>query len=80
MFVIFKVPQMSDAEDVVSSVFTSLYIQLRKKSLDIDNIQAYLIQIAKNELSKFYKQKSKTILVDDDWEDKIDTVLDDFNL
>ena len=80
MFVIFKVPQMSDAEEVVSSVFTSLYIQLRKKSLDIDNIEAYLIQIAKNELSKFYKQKSKTILVDDDWEDKIDTVLDDFNL
>ncbi len=52
-FVIFKVPQMSDAEDVVSSVFTNLYIQLRKKSLEIDNIEAYLIQISKNELSKF---------------------------
>ncbi len=79
-FVIFKVPQMSDAEDVVSSVFTNLYIQLRKKSLDIDNIEAYLIQIAKNELSKFYKQKSKTILVDDDWEDKLEQVVDDFDL
>ena len=79
-FVIFKVPQMSDAEDVVSSVFTNLYIQLRKKSLEIDNIEAYLIQITKNELSKFYKQKSKSILVDDDWEDKLETVVDDFDL
>lgn len=79
-FVIFKVPQMSDAEDVVSSVFTNLYIQLRKKSLEIDNIEAYLIQISKNELSKFYKQKSKSILVDDDWEDKLETVVDDFDL
>lgn len=79
-FVIFKVPQMSDAEDVVSSVFTNLYIQLRKKSLEIDNIEAYLIQISKNELSKFYKQKSKSILVDDDWEDRLETVVDDFDL
>ncbi len=79
-FVIFKVPQISDAEDVVSNVFTNFYIQLKKKNIEIDNIEAYLIQIAKNELSKFYKSKSKSILIDDDWKDKIDVVAADFDL
>lgn len=79
-FVIFKVPQISDAEDVVSNVFTKFYIQVKKTNIEIDNIEAYLIQIAKNELSKYYKSKSKSILIDDDWEDKIDVVAADFDL
>lgn len=79
-FVIFKVPQMSDAEDVVSSVFTNFYSQLIKKDLEIDNIEAYLIQISKNELSSFYKKKAKTVLVDDDWEDKLENIVDEFDL
>ncbi len=79
-FVIFKVPQMSDAEDVVSHVFTKFYMQIVKGEIEIDNIEAYLIQMSKNELSQFYKKKSKSVLIDDDWEDKLESVVDEFDL
>lgn len=78
--VLFKVPQVSDAEDVVANVFTDFYQLLRKKEIEIENVEAYLVQMAKNELSSFYKKKSKLVLIEDVWEDKYIDIQADFDL
>lgn len=57
-YVFFKLDQISDAEDIVQTVFQKLYHALRKRDRDVDNIEAYLTQMANFELSRFYKSKA----------------------
>lgn len=65
-YVFFKVDQISDAEDIVQTVFQKLYQALRKRDREIDNIEAYLTQMANFELSRFYKSKAKSQVSLDD--------------
>lgn len=65
-YVFFKVDHISDAEDIVQTVFEKFYHALRKHSRDIDNIEAYLTQMANFELSRYYKvQSKKNVYLDD---------------
>lgn len=57
--VYFKVAQSSDAEDIIQTIYIDFYNYIVRKNKSVDNVQAYLIQMANNELSKYYKRKNE---------------------
>lgn len=56
--VYFKVAQSSDAEDIIQIIYIDFFNYIIKKNKNIENVQAYLIQMANNELTKYYKKKN----------------------
>lgn len=56
--VFFKVQCLQDAQDIVQDLYYSLYRHMQKCVESIENPQAYLVQMANNELSKYYKDKA----------------------
>lgn len=58
-YVYFKVAQLSDAEDIVQAIYIDFYNYIIKKNKIVDNVQAYLTQMANHELSKYYKSKNE---------------------
>lgn len=58
-YVYFKVAQLSDAEDIVQAIYIDFYNYIIKKNKSVENVQAYLTQIANHELSKYYKTKNE---------------------
>jgi len=58
-YVYFKVAQLSDAEDIVQAIYIDFYNYIIKKNKSVENVQAYLTQMANNELSKYYKSKNE---------------------
>lgn len=86
-YVFFKVAQLSDAEDIVQTVYMNFYQYALKKGKTVDNVQAYLIQMANNELSRYYEDKANQALQFSDDEvnllenipDEKDLELDVFN-
>jgi RNA polymerase sigma factor (sigma-70 family) len=80
-YVFFKVAQMSDAEDIVQSVYMNFYQYVLKKGKALDNVQAYLIQMANNELSRYYESKANQPLQFSDEEvDILENIPDAYNL
>lgn len=59
--VFFKVAKMSDAEDIVQGVYLDYYRYILAQGKDVDHVQAYLIQIANNKLSSYYKEKATLV-------------------
>ena len=51
--VYFKVAKMSDAEDIVQEVYLDYYRYIQAQDKVVENVQAYLIQIANNKLSHY---------------------------
>jgi RNA polymerase sigma factor (sigma-70 family) len=81
--VFFKVQNSQDAQDIVQELFFAFYKHMLKCTAKIENPQAYLIQMANNELSKYYKKKAEseiTIEIGEDGLDLIESVPDDFEL
>ena len=64
--VYFKVAKMSDAEDIVQDVYLDYYRYIQAQDKVIENVQAYLIQIANNKLSHYYKDKASFASIEDD--------------
>jgi len=58
-YVYFKVAQLCDAEDIVQAIYIDFYNYIIKKNKKVENVQAYLTQMANHELSKYYKSKSE---------------------
>lgn len=58
-YVYFKVAQLSDAEDIVQAIYFDFYNYIIKKNKSVENVQAYLTQMANHELSKYYKTKNE---------------------
>jgi len=63
--VFFKVAQASDAQDIVQNVYSDFYTYVYRKGKVIDNVLAYLIQMANHELQKYYKKKQALPVFDE---------------
>lgn len=66
--VYFKVAKLEDAQDIVQEIYIDFYKYISSKGKKVDNVQAYLIQIANNKLSHYYKDKTfETTLIKDEY-------------
>jgi len=64
--VYFKVAKIEDAQDIVQEVFIDFDRYITSKGKNVENVQAYLIQMANNKLSHYYKDKTfETTLIKD---------------
>lgn len=61
-YVYFKAASLEDAQDIVQEVFLDFYRYVIKGKKDIDQVQGYLMSIAKNRLSTYYKDKNQQAL------------------
>jgi len=59
-YVHFKVNDLEDAQELVQNIYLDFYKHLCRNDKNIDNVSAYLISMAKNELTRYYKTKSET--------------------
>lgn len=55
-----KCHNLSDIDDIIQDVYTDFYFVLEKKTSKIENYEAYLMQITKNKIFKYYFFKNKT--------------------
>lgn len=78
--VYFKVAQTSDAEDIVQNVYSNFYLYVHKKGKPIENVQAYLIQMANNELKIYYQNKANEPTMFDEEMDVLQNIPDESNL
>lgn len=62
-FVFLKVKSAEIAEDLTSEVFMKGWDAFKAKQDKIENVQAFLYQIARNLLADHYRQEAKTQLV-----------------
>ena len=58
-YVYFKVAYANDAEDIIQNIYINYYNYIIRKNKTVENVQSYLMQIANNELSKYYKNKQE---------------------
>lgn len=65
-FVLLKVKSQEIAQDLASEVFTKGWEAFKAKSGQIDNIQAFLYQIARNLIVDHYRDATKAQLVSAD--------------
>jgi len=80
-YVYFKIANISDVEDIVQNIYINFYTYIIKKNKEVDNIQSYLIQIANNELSKYYKSKQELpITFSDETNYIIENIQSDINV
>ncbi len=79
--VFFKVQNLEDAQDLVQDLYYALYRHMQQHQEKIENPQAYLIQMANNELTTYYHAKLRrpVTLIDDEM-NLIESVPDDFEL
>jgi RNA polymerase sigma-70 factor (ECF subfamily) len=77
-FVLFKVHSVSDAEDIVSNVYLNFYKHTVKKNRSVDTPEAYLTEMAKNEIKRYLRNKSQLpISLNDGETDGIEMVADE---
>lgn len=62
-----KISDMHEAEDVFQEVGLKV-VKLGDKLMDIDNMEAWLYQIAKNATIDYYRRKKKSILLENSHE------------
>jgi RNA polymerase sigma-70 factor (ECF subfamily) len=56
-FVLFKVRSVSDAEDIVANVYMNFYKHIIKKNHHVESVEAYLFEMAKNEIKRYYRNR-----------------------
>jgi len=54
-FIFFRLPNESDAQDLLQETFLNLWDYLNNKEKEVKNLQALLYQIAKNLVANYYK-------------------------
>lgn len=62
-FVFLKVGSKEIAEDLTSETFLRGWETFKEKQKEIENVQAFLYQIAKNLVVDYYREKNKTQIV-----------------
>ncbi len=62
-FVLLKVNSKEIAEDITSTIFLRGWEAFKIKSREIENIQAFLYQIARNLIIDYYREKAKVQFV-----------------
>jgi RNA polymerase sigma factor (sigma-70 family) len=67
-YLLFRVAQVSDMEDLLQNVYADLYRKVLLKNKVVDDMNAYLTQMANNELKRYYRWKKKAplTLIDDE--------------
>jgi len=67
-YLLFRVAQVSDMEDLLQNIYSDLYRKVLLKNKEIDDMHAYLTQMANNELKRYYRWKKKAplTLIDDE--------------
>lgn len=62
-YVHFKVADLEDAQEIVQNVYLDFYRYICKNDKLVDNVSAYLISMAKHELTRYYKTRSETPVI-----------------
>lgn len=79
--VFFKVQNLQDAQDFIQDLYYEFYRHLMNCTEKIENPQAYLIQMANNELTTYYHKKlRRPVTLIDDEIDLIESIPDEFDL
>jgi RNA polymerase sigma factor (sigma-70 family) len=67
-YLLFRVAQVSDMEDLLQNIYSDLYRNVLLRNRIIDDMNAYLMQMANNELKRYYrfKKRAPLTLVDDE--------------
>jgi RNA polymerase sigma-70 factor (ECF subfamily) len=79
--VFFKVQSLQDAQDIVQDLYYALYRHMQQCVETIENPLAYLVQMANNELSKYYKDKAlRPVTIIDDEIDLFESIPDNYEL
>lgn len=63
-FVYFKVDSQETAQDITAEVFLRCWTSINETDKDIENMSAFLYQIARNLIIDFYRKKEKTKTID----------------
>jgi len=80
-YVFRKTSRLEDGQDLLQDLYYALYKHMMKVNEPIDNPQAYLIRMADNALSHYYRAKSKSdVTLRNDDEDGLEMIPDDFEL
>jgi RNA polymerase sigma-70 factor (ECF subfamily) len=80
-FVHFKVADLEDAQEIVQNVYLDFYRYICKNDKPLDNVSAYLISMAKNELTRYYKTRSETpVVLEDEDNMMLEQIPDDQDL
>jgi RNA polymerase sigma factor (sigma-70 family) len=80
LFVHFRVTNVADGEELLQEIYLDLYRHLTKHERP-DNVQAYLIVIAKHHLASYYaNQARQPITLADDESTVIDQIPDELDL
>lgn len=76
-YVYFKVASVSEAEDIVASVYTDFYQYIVLRDKRPENIQAYLTKMANHELARHYSGNIHPLSFDDESLNLSETVPND---
>lgn len=80
-YVYFNAAQLADAQDIVQNVYAHYYHSVIRKDKTVENPQAYLMTMAKNELALYYKDKAvQPIQLDEDAQSAFDNIPDETDL
>ena len=80
-YVYFNAAQLADAEDIVQNVYAHFYHSVIQKDKPVENPQAYLMTMAKNELALYYKDKAtQAIQLDDETTSSFENIPDETDL
>lgn len=76
-FIYFKVDTKHDAQDLTSEVFLRTWRYITEKNGKIENLNAFLYQVARNTVSDFFRKMSHTTqAIKDDTDGKTDEIID----
>lgn len=80
-FIHFKVASLDDAQELIQNVYLDFYKYICRNDKMLDNVSAYLISMAKNELTRYYKNKAETpVVLDDEDNMMLEQIPDDQDL
>lgn len=65
-YVFFKVASVSEAEDIVATVYTDFYRLVVQRGKRPDHPAAYLVKMANHELSRHYRSRKSEVSLDDE--------------
>ena len=81
-YILSKCHNLEDIDDIIQNVYTDFYFVLVKKAKKLENHEAYLMQITKNKIFKYYTFKNKSNKSKEDTTDDeiLLNIADDFDI
>ncbi|WP_372938216.1 sigma-70 family RNA polymerase sigma factor [Seonamhaeicola sp.] len=68
VYIIKKTNDINLAEDIVQEVMLKL-VESHKKSIEVNNIKAWLFQVTRNTIADYYKKNKLAFDFDEDWKE-----------